>query len=264
LRAFESRLAKSERLAAVGQVSAGIAHELMNPVSYMTQNIEALRGELEGVTHYILPFLRQHPNEPVKRTLEDLPSMLSDIETGANHIRQIALGIKSQVRGDDPEQNSELSDVVHFAVKLARAEVRHRARLVTEGPPDLHVVGGPVKLCQVLLNLIVNAAHAIEGAGRPGLIEIRWHPRDAESVDISVNDNGTGIPPALLEKVFEPFFTTKKANHGTGLGLAICRELIREMGGELSLSSQEGVGTSVALRLNRAPPPAAPTPTSTA
>lgn len=260
LREFESRLAKSERLAAVGQVSAGIAHELMNPVGYMTQNIEVLRDELKGVCDYLGPSLKRQPNETVQRTLDELPSILADIETGAKHIHQIALGIRSQARGDDAEKNSEVSETVQFAVKLARAEVRHRARLVVDGPPDVQVVGGPVKLCQVLLNLIVNGAHAIEGAGRAGLIEIRWKPRDDQSVDISVTDNGTGIPPELLDKVFEPFFTTKAANQGTGLGLAICRDLVREMGGELSLTSKEGVGTSVAIRLNRVSHPAVQVP----
>ncbi|HZH02504.1 MAG TPA: ATP-binding protein [Myxococcaceae bacterium] len=258
LREFESRLSKSERLAAIGQVSAGIAHELMNPVSYMTQNIETLRGELKTVTDYVVPFLKQQPDESVQRTLDELPSILADVETGAKHIRQVAFGIRSQARGDDPEPHSELADVAQFAVKLARSEVRHHARLVTEGPADVHVVGGPVKLCQVLLNLIVNAAHAIEGAGRPGLIEIRWRPGEEDAVDVTVSDNGTGIPAAIREKVFDPFFTTKPAGQGTGLGLAICRDLVKEMGGDLSLTSTEGSGTTVFIRLKKAPPPEAP------
>jgi C4-dicarboxylate-specific signal transduction histidine kinase len=115
------------------------------------------------------------------------------------------------------------------------------------------VAFGPVKLCQVLLNLIVNAAQAMEG-GRPGRIEVRWTPREQDVV-LTVADNGCGIPQELLEKVFQPLFTTKPVGIGTGLGLSICKELVTHNGGAMRLSSKQGEGTEVELTLKRVPPP---------
>ncbi len=249
LREIEMRMLHSERLAAIGQISAGIAHELMNPVAYMTQNISALRGELETLGKFIRPKLAEQPDKDVGRTLDDLPSLLADIETGATHIRQVALGIRAQARGDDGEASCDLADVAGFAAKLASAEVRTRARLRVTGGP-LKVRGSPVKVTQILLNLIVNSAQAMEGAGRAGLIEVDWAEREGK-VMAKVRDNGAGIPVELREKVFEPLFTTKPVGVGTGLGLAICRELMRGMGGDIRLESEVGKGTTVELTFDR-------------
>ncbi|MHB8873808.1 MAG: sensor histidine kinase [Myxococcaceae bacterium] len=249
LREIEGRMLHSERLAAIGQISAGIAHELMNPVAYMTQNIGALRGELGTLGGFIAPLLGSHPDKAVQQALDDLPALLDDVETGARHIRHVALGIRAQARGDDEETSCDLADVAGFAVKLASPEVRARARLAVKGE-HLKVRGGPVKLTQVLLNLIVNAAQAMEDPGRPGLIELSWIERDGKVV-ASVQDNGCGIPVELRQKVFEPLFTTKPVGVGTGLGLGICRDLVRSMGGEISLSSEEGVGTTIDLTLEK-------------
>jgi signal transduction histidine kinase len=249
LREIETRLMKSERLAAIGQVSAGVAHELMNPVSYMSQNIGLLRGEMKVLTDYLTPMLQQHPNADVQHTLGDLPQILDDVETGAKHIRQVALGIRSQARGEDAELVSDLADVASFAVKLARAEVRQRAR-VTVDQKSVRVAAGPVRLCQVLLNLIVNASQAMDNKGTSGLVEVHWEEEE-HMVRVSVRDNGSGISPENQKRVFEPLFTTKSA--GTGLGLAICRDIIIEMGGEISLTSEVGQGTEVRFTLPKAP-----------
>ena len=251
LREVEARMMQSERLATIGQVSAGIAHELMNPISYMSQNIGVLRDELKIISAYVEPLLKNHPNDEVQQTLTDLPLLLSDVETGSNHIREVALGIRTQVQGDDEEAYSNLADVVGFAVKLARAEIRQRARVVVKGQSS-RVHGGPVKLCQVLLNLIVNAAHAMEGTGRAGFIEIDWED-SADRVCLTVSDNGLGIPPELLEKIFQPMFTTKAPGKGTGLGLSITRDIVHRLNGEIVIKSEVGVGTSVEIKLPKAP-----------
>lgn len=156
IREVEGRMLKSERLATLGQVTAGIAHELMGPVGYLSQNVR--------------------------------------------------------------------------------------------------VTFGPVKLCQVLLNLIVNAAQAMGTTGRPGRIEVRW-TTTPDDVVLTVADNGCGIPMEQQERVFQPMFTTKPVGVGTGLGLSICRELVTQFGGSLRLSSTQGEGTEIEITLRRAPPP---------
>jgi len=250
LRQVEGRMLMSERLATLGQVSAGIAHELMNPVSYMSQNVGALRGELKILTEYMTPFLEKQPNEQVSQTLADLPNLLNDVEAGAQHIRKVALNIRGQARADEADKEAELSDVAAFAVKLARGEVAQRARVVVSGPP-VRVEGGQVTLTQVLLNLIVNAAQAMEGTGRQGLIEVGWQVFDA-GVRLTVKDNGCGIPEEIQEKVFEPLFTTKPAGTGSGLGLAICKDAVSRMGGSIALKSKVGEGTAVEITLRKA------------
>ena len=253
IREVEGRMMKSERLATLGQVTAGIAHELMGPVGYLTQNVSSLQRDMERVVQYVSRHLATDPDAEVSATIEDLPSLIKDLSEGASHLRGVALGLRAQARGEDMEATADVAEVVSFAVKLARAEVRDRARLSSSGEP-IRIVFGPVKLCQVLLNLIVNAAQAMEGTGRPGRIDVRWEARD-EDVVLSVVDNGCGIPVALQERVFQPLFTTKPVGIGTGLGLSICRELVTQFGGQLRLSSTPGEGTEIELTFKRAPLP---------
>jgi signal transduction histidine kinase len=250
LHEIELRMLRSERLATLGQVSAGIAHELLNPVSYISQNVGALRQDVQFLSAYSKSFISAHPNAEVSRGLADIPQMLDDIEAGAQHIREVALGIRSQARGEEATASADLADVAEFASRMARAEVRQRAKLVVEGP-QVKVRGGPVRLCQILLNLIVNGAQAIDGADRRGVVEVRWKD-GGERIHLTVTDNGRGMAPELQQKLFEPLFTTKPASEGTGLGLSICRELLRAIGGEISLQSTPGVGTTVDVLLAKA------------
>jgi two-component system NtrC family sensor kinase len=250
LRDVEVRMLRSERLAAIGQVSAGIAHELMNPVSYLTQNVVTLRTELLEIEAYARARLTDSPAPGVSAALDDLPALLSDVEQGAQLVRQLALGVRTQARGEDADDQCEVSEVAHFASRLARAEVRQRADMVIKGPA-VKVRGGQVKLTQVLLNLIVNAAQAMESTNRKGTIEVSWEDLGARGVRLWVKDNGSGIPPELHEQVFEPLFTTRPIGVGTGLGLAICRDLIQSVGGEISLQSRVGVGTTIEIWLKQ-------------
>jgi two-component system NtrC family sensor kinase len=250
VREMQARLLQAERLATLGQVSAGIAHELMNPVSYVSQNVEAMRMELAAVTAYLTPRLLERPDAAAQAALEELPHILDDVEQGALHIRKVALGIRNQVRGLDVEETSDLADVAGFVSKLARGEIRNRAHLQVRGAA-VNVHGGPVKLSQVLLNLIVNAAQAMDEATSGGRIELGWEAESDDAVRVWVTDNGRGIPLELQQRVFEPLFTTKPVGVGTGLGLSICRELVTELGGTLTLSSEVGKGTTVEFRLRR-------------
>ena len=250
LREVEGRMLQAERLATLGQVTAGIAHELGAPVSYMSQNVASLRRDLGTLLAHVGPALQQEP--ALRDIASDLPDLLKDLEQGAQHLRRVADSLKAQARGEDAEQSSEVSEVAAFVARLARPQLRERARLSTQGEP-VHVRCGPVRLTQILLNLVVNAAQAMEGTGRAGRIELRWLARE-QDVQLSVVDNGCGIPVSLQEKVFQPLFTTKPVGVGTGLGLAICRDLVGQLGGELSLQSVPGEGTRVDVTLPRAPP----------
>ena len=249
VREVEGRMLQAERLATLGQVTAGIAHELGAPVSYMSQNVASLRRDLTALLAHVAPGLAGQPE--LAEIAADLPALLTDLEQGAQHLRRVADSLKAQARGEDAEQTSEVSEVAAFVARLARPQLRERARLSAQGEP-VQVRCGPVRLTQILLNLVVNAAQAMEGTGRAGRIELRWLSRE-EDVLLSVVDNGCGIPLDLQQKVFQPLFTTKPVGVGTGLGLSICRDLVGQLGGHLELHSVPGEGTRVDVTLRRAP-----------
>ena len=250
VREVQMRMLGSERLAAIGQVSAGIAHELMNPVSYLTQNVSTLRTEMAEISQYVRGQLVSAPSDMVSGLLNEMPALLDDIVKGASLVRELALGIRSQARGEDKADHSDLAEVVEFASRIARAEVRQRAEMTVTGVP-IRVRGGQVKLTQVLLNLIVNAAQAMDGIGRKGKIEVGWEDAGDKGIHLWVRDNGAGIPTENFEKVFEPMFTTRPVGVGTGLGLAICKDLIQTIGGAITLDSTVGKGTTIELWLQR-------------
>ncbi len=250
VREVQLRMLGSERLAAIGSVSAGIAHELMNPVSYLTQNVTTLRTEMAEIGRYVRAQLDKEPNAKVNESLNELPSLLEDIAKGANLVRQLALGVRTLARVEDKEDHSDLAEVVDFAGRIAKAEVRTRAEMVVTGGPMM-VRGGQVKLTQVLLNLIMNAAQAMDGIGRKGRIDVGWEDGGEKGIHVWVRDNGAGIPRENLEKVFQPLFTTRAVGVGTGLGLAICKDLVQTMGGSIHLESTVGKGTAIELWLKR-------------
>jgi signal transduction histidine kinase len=250
VRQMETLLLRSERLATIGQVSAGIAHELMNPVSYVTQNLAALRAEVGALLRHASSHGR--PDAAVAEAILEVPRIVDDLEIGVKHIRQVALGIRDQARGDSAEASCDVAEVADFAARIARVEVRGRARVNVSGE-QLRAAVSSVALCQVLLNLVINAGHAMEGRERPGRIDIHWS-QAGDRVRIAVEDDGCGIPLELQERVFEPLFTTKPAGIGTGFGLAISRELVQRCGGEIRLRSEPNVGTTIELLLPNASP----------
>lgn len=256
VRAFEVQLLASSGLLTVGQMSAGLAHELMNPIGYISQNLASLRREFELLKRYLEPHLPTAPGE-VKSAVEDLPPLLADLETGVGHIRSVSGRVKDTVRGPscDQEETTEVHSVASFVVRMARSESGALLQLSVQGP-NVQVRCGTVRLTQVLLNLVLNAVHAVEQMPHPGQVELSWgvdrSPTSA-SVFITVRDNGCGIAPELQEKVFEPMYTTRGTAGGTGLGLGLCRQLLREVSGDLTFVSTPGEGSAFTVRLPLAP-----------
>lgn len=250
VRALEARLEACERLAAIGQVAAGIAHELINPALYLLENVATLRAGLAAHEEQARRPRELQPADGADEPPGELAGLLGDLEEGAQLVHQLALRVRTQARVGDKPGHSDLSEAARFAARIARTQVQQRAELKIHGVP-IRVRGGQVQLTQVVLNLIVNAAQAMEGLGRRGKIEVGWEAAAEQGVRAWVKDDGPGIPTALHQKVFEPLFTTRAAGGGTGLGLTICRELVAGMGGRLALSSKPGEGTTVELWLQQ-------------
>jgi PAS domain S-box-containing protein len=228
----ETQLILSDRMASLGTLAAGVAHELNNPLAAVIMNLELVAQDVAK-----LKGERSLPAE--------LEEMLQDAREGAERLRGIVRDLRLFSREDGEERGAvQVESVLDSTLRLAAPQIRQRARLIKcyGGVPEVH--GNQGRLGQVFLNLIVNAAQAIP-EGRPNENEIRLTTeRDAAGrILVSVADTGSGIPIDVQRRMFTPFFTTKPADIGTGLGLCICQRIVSVLGGEIWFESLEGRGT---------------------
>jgi len=237
-RALETRLALSDRLATMGAMAAGVAHEINNPLTYVLGNVDYVIGALRGQAPAELP-----GTAPIVEALEEA-------HRGTRRIHEIVADLQSLSRGaDEPPRPVALRRAVEGALSMAAAQVRHRARVTCawgEAPPVLASEG---KLGQVFLNLLINAAQALP-IGAADQHEIRlttWAEPGVAAC--AVEDTGSGIAPEHLPRIFDPFFTTKAPGEGTGLGLAICQGIVTSLGGTISVESLPARGTRFVVRL---------------
>jgi len=249
LRTLRARLGQSERLATLGRVSAGIAHELAGPAAYVVENASALRRELAGVAAYVRRVSRIRPDARVLQRLRELSEIVQDVEAGAEHVQQVSRGLTGQLRADAPIERCDVPAVVQRVARLVRPGLQGRAILSVAGGP-LEVRARPLRLTQVLINLVVNAGQAIASMQRTdvGQVKVRWIAI-GDRGRIEVLDDGPGLPEPLEQGTPELLFTTKLPGEGTGLGLSLCRELVSQMGGTLTLRTIRGKGTSVQIEL---------------
>ncbi len=229
--------ARNERLAILGRLTAGVGHELNNPLSYLTSNLGALREELEPLEGKI-----------PKPTFDEMRSMVDDCEEGVKRLVSIVQALKGSSRQGNVETTTvfDPAHAVSNAVTLFRGVNRHKVAVEWDGR-SLPLVSGSVSaLAQVLLNLLQNGMDAMGGKGRLSLHGAA-HADDA-TVVIEVTDEGPGIPAEVQPKVFEPFYTTKPEGNGTGLGLFLCLQMVQGMGGTLTFRTGEK-GTTFSVRL---------------
>jgi signal transduction histidine kinase/ActR/RegA family two-component response regulator len=226
----KGRLILADRLAGIGQLSAGIAHEINNPLAYVFANLDYVLGEIKAD-----PAL---PAETMREALEDAAH-------GAERVRKIVADLKMFARRDDERSEPvDLREVLQSSCKMAMNEIRHRGRLVYDLRDIPCVRGDAGRLGQVFLNLVINAAHALTVSRKEGN-EIRISTRvdAAGQVIVEIADTGEGIPVEIRERIFDPFFTNKPIGVGTGLGLSICHGIVTSHGGEISVDSVVGEGS---------------------
>jgi PAS domain S-box-containing protein len=245
----QAQLLLTDRMASMGMLAAGIAHELNNPLAYVLSNLDYLHATLGP---------RARPLTP--DDMAECRQVLDDAREGAERMRQIVRQLRVFSRVDDTrEEPVDVRSVLDSVAQMASTVVRPRARLVkdyTDVPP---VRGNEGKLFQVFLNLVINAAQAIdEGHSDTNEIRITTRSEEGGRVVVEVRDTGHGIPPEHLRRIFDPFFTTRAAGLGTGLGLSICDTIVTALGGHISVDSAVGQGTTFRVMLHVAPPKAAP------
>jgi signal transduction histidine kinase/CheY-like chemotaxis protein len=238
-RAEQERSIHADRLAAIGQLAGGVAHEINNPAACVMASLSSLRDELE----------RLEKDAPGAR-LAELRELLADGIEGIERIRAIAKELKTFARiQHDEVELVDLNEVLNSASAMVGADLRARARLVTFGEPLPRLAADRGKLLQALINLLVNAAEAMDPRRAPAN-EIRCTTRHENGrVLLTIADNGCGMPDDVRARIFEPFFTTKSRELGTGLGLALCADVVRRHRGEMRVQSTPGRGSVFEIEL---------------
>jgi signal transduction histidine kinase/CheY-like chemotaxis protein len=265
MRALHAKMAQSDRLSSMGMLAAGVAHEINNPLSYVLYNLESLTEDLpklqDDVRTVQARFAAQYDSPPAEETdpltqtmnpamLDDILKRFEDALGGTRRIRDIARGLGTFSRVErDKLVPVNLMHVIEVAINMSYNEIKYRARLVKEYGRIPTIMASEGRLSQVFLNLIINATHAIEeGDVDNNEIRVRtWS--DNSHVYAEIRDSGSGIAAENMGNLFEPFFSTKEIGRGSGLGLAISKNIIEGYGGDISVESEVGKGTSFTLRI---------------
>jgi signal transduction histidine kinase len=242
-----AQLIQSDRMASVGILAAGVAHEINNPLAYLIASLDFMDAELKRSGKSIPP-----------SQLEELGQALADAREGAGRVKHVVRDLKTFSRGDDVRRaRIALREVIESSINIAYNEIRYRARLVKDYGGTPPVLANAARLGQVFLNLLINAAQAIrEGRADENEIRVVTRTDDAGRAIVEVRDSGSGIPPEIVGRIFDPFFTTKPIGVGTGLGLSICHNIVFDLGGEISVDTELGRGTVFRVALPASPPEA--------
>jgi two-component system NtrC family sensor kinase len=229
---LRSRLVTSGRLAAVGQLAAGIAHEINNPIAYVRSNIGLLRRHWEAASAALAKTDQAQEVEPA---LVDGHELLSESADGVDRIAAIVHDVGGFAdRNAGERELVDLNELLDTAVRVATPQLRHRAEIVRSYQTLPLVRCVPQEVIQVFLNLVLNAAQSIEEHGTIRLTTRPLDtPREGEGVEVQVEDDGRGLDPDALERIFDPFFTTKPVGEGTGLGLAISQQIVSKHEGRI-------------------------------
>ena len=266
----QAQLLQSEKMASVGQLAAGVAHEINNPIGYVHSNLGSLEKYLDELFQVLAGYEAAEPSmaqgaaladlQRLKEGLdleflkEDIPALMHESKEGISRVRKIVQDLKDFSRVDSQQQWewTNLHRGIDSTLNIVANEIKYCADVVKEYGEIPEVECLPSQLNQVFMNLLVNAGHAIEG-GR-GTITIRSALEGENFVRIEVADTGKGIPAENLQRIFDPFFTTKPIGKGTGLGLSLSYGIVQKHGGRLEVRSTVGAGTtfSVVLPIHRA------------
>lgn len=235
IRSQQAQLIQSEKMASLGQMVAGVAHEINTPLGYASSNVEIVRDLIQG--------LEQQVDE---ETRGEFDMLLADAKYGLEQIGELVMSLKNFSRVDRSQTESfDVNEGLETSLKICHNQLKERVQVERQFGEVAKINCAPSQLNQVFLNLINNAAQAIDGEGKITLST----EQDGERVLIRVRDTGCGMDEQTRAHIFEPFFTTKPVGEGTGLGLSIVFRIIEDHGGEISVASQPGEGTEFLISL---------------
>jgi signal transduction histidine kinase/CheY-like chemotaxis protein len=249
----EAHVVQADRLASLGTLAAGVAHEINNPLTYVFTNVSFalerldLVGDGQGAAR---------SGRPLAAELDEVRAALTEAQEGAERVKEIVRDLRSYSRAEDEAEKSvDIHRVLEWSVNMTMNEIRHRARLVKALGPIPGVRATETRLGQVFVNLLVNAAQAIaEGHTADNEIRLETSTDGQGRAVVRVSDTGPGIAPDALAHIFEPFFTTKPRGVGLGLGLFVCHGIVKGLGGTLEAVSTPGTGATFTVTLPAAAP----------
>jgi len=259
LKSTQSQILQQEKMASVGQLAAGVAHEINNPMGFISSNLTTLKRYQGKLIDY-LRLLEKCGQESEQRQqqkeyktkqkidyiLEDIVDLIDESSDGAERVKKIVQNLKSFSRVDQSDcVLADINECLESTLAIAWNEIKYKSTLEKDFGPLPLLTCYPQQLNQVFLNILINAAQAIK---ENGVIRIKTWAGE-QTINISISDNGSGIAPAVKRRIFEPFFTTKEVGEGTGLGMSISYEIIKKHGGQIHVDSEEGDGTTFTIVL---------------
>ena len=262
LKNAQQQMLRQEKMATLGHLAAGVAHEINNPVGFVSSNLNSLGKYVDRLSEFIRKQTRALQSMPEDETtqglkdlekklkidylIEDAADLVRESLDGMERVRTIVTGLKSFARDDrDEYQEVDINECLERSLNIVWNELKYKAVLKKEYGELPAVECYAKQLGQVFMNLLVNAAHAIEEKGEIGIRT--WH--DTSHVYVAISDTGCGIPADTLDRIFEPFFTTKEEDKGTGLGLSIIRDILKRHHGEITVTSREGHGATFTVKI---------------
>jgi len=269
LKDTQAQLVDAEKMASLGQLTAGIAHEINNPINFVSANLKPLKLDISDILEVIKRYEEIAPNENVEDKIKEIEkfkkkididylkkeiqSLLTGIEDGAKRTAEIVSGLKNFSRLDESElKNANVNEGIESTLVLVRSSVPDNVDVMVELGNVPIIECYPGKLNQVFMNLITNALYAMKKRSETGknTLTIRSFMR-GEQVCVTVEDTGIGMTQQVKEKIFEPFFTTKDVGEGTGLGMSIVFKIVESHHAKMEIESEPGVGTKITLALNK-------------
>jgi len=271
LKENQAHLLQSEKMASIGQLAAGVAHEINNPTGFVSSNLKTLEDYVKDLLELIDRYRRlsgelrsggPKPNSNQSKVLldiveaeetmdieylrEDIPELISESREGMDRIKRIVMDLKDFAHPEDEEKKfADINACIDSTLNIVWNEIKYKAKLEKHYGDIPPLLCYPRQLNQVFMNLLVNAAQAITDQGR---IDIHTESSEGKA-RIFINDTGGGIPPENLSRIFEPFFTTKPVGKGTGLGLHLVYNIVQKHGGTINVESKVGEGTAFTIEI---------------
>lgn len=270
LKETQTQLVEAEKMASLGQLTAGIAHELNNPINFVSSNVNPLKRDINDILDLVDRYDQAILEEDIRAKLveikaykeeidlpylrQEIDKLLNGISIGATRTAEIVKGLRMFSRLDEQDlKHVNVADCIESSLVILRSELKHRATVVKDFKPVEQIDCFPGKLNQVFVNLLSNSIQAIAKAGLPpeeGTIQIKLD-QDAGHVYVAIKDNGIGMDEKVKSRIFEPFFTTKGVGEGTGLGMSIVLGIINDHKGRIEVQSSPGAGTEIIITLPR-------------
>ncbi len=256
---MEQQLLQADKLASLGQLVSGIAHEINNPNTFIKGNLIIIQEALSDMLPIIDRAFESDPSLKIARLnyeifRQSIPVLVDDMVQGANRIKGIVDGLRKFAKKDEGLLNEQVNvnNIIESCLRLVDNQIKRTSDVNVEFDPDLpEVIGNSQKLQQVVVNVLINASQAID---KPkGNIMVETYRQNAEEIVVKIRDNGKGMDEKTLKQIFDPFFTSKRHHGGTGLGLSIAYGIIKEHKGRIDVESKPGLGTTFYIHLPVSP-----------